>query len=78
MSVPSADERFPDIVPVDGDTVADICWLLTSLEEYARMGDLEGVNELIRYAHPHLSPDGLANVAAGLTARLRRHVEILR
>jgi hypothetical protein len=75
MSANRDDETFPEQVVIDGYTLNDICWLLTSVEDFARFGDLDAVVELLRFANPHLSADGLAEVAGQFTIRLRRRIE---
>jgi hypothetical protein len=68
-------ENFPDHVIIDGDILKDLCWLLTSLEDFARGGDLPAVYELVRFADDRLSADGLAAIAGEYTRRLRRRTE---
>ena len=78
MSANRYEEVLPEQVVIDGYTLVDICWLLTSVEEFARFGDLEAVAELLRSANPHLSADGLAEVAGQFASRLRRRIEAAR
>jgi hypothetical protein len=75
MSDHHRQENFPDRVIVDGDILKDICWLLTSISEFARHGDVTAVVELVRFADDRLSADGLADIAGEYTRRLRRHTE---
>jgi hypothetical protein len=78
MSAERYDETFPEQVVIDGYTLNDICWLLTSVEDFARFGDIDAVVELLRFANPHLCADGLAEVAGQFTLRLRRRIEAAR
>jgi hypothetical protein len=68
----------PDEVVLDGLLVTDLCWLVSSLEEFARFGDVSAVTELLGFANPRLSPDGLARIAGEFGMRLRRGLEAAR
>lgn len=70
MMPPGTDEDFPAEVMVDGYTCKDICWLLGAVEAFARSGPLGAAIELAQRAGPHLSADGLANIAYELRLRL--------
>jgi len=78
MSANRYEDVQPEEVVIDGYTLNDICWLLTSVEDFARFGDIEAVAELLRFANPHLCADGLAEVAGQFTIRLRRRIEAAR
>jgi hypothetical protein len=78
MSATRDDDSYPEQVVIDGYTLNDICWLLTSVEDFARFGDIEAVTELLRFANPHLSADGLAEIAGQFTIRLRQRIEAAR
>ena len=78
MSVNRDGENYSEHVVIDGYILNDICWLLTSIEEFARFGDVEAIDELLRFANPHLSADGLANIAGQFASRLRRRIEAAR
>ena len=72
------DEDLPEEVVIDGYILSDACWLLGAVEEFARFGDVSAVVELLRFAHPHLSADGLANIAGEYASRMRRRIEAAR
>jgi hypothetical protein len=78
MSANRDGESYPEQVVIDGSVLVDICWLLTSVEEFARFGDVEAVQELLGFAHPHLSADGLAKIAGEFKSRVRRRIEAAR
>jgi hypothetical protein len=65
----------PAVVPVDGDTMADVCWLLVAVGEFLESADPAAINDLITFADPHLSPDGLAKVVAGIANRVLAQIE---
>jgi hypothetical protein len=62
----------------DTFTLYDIVWLLRSIEEFARKGESEAVEEFLEYANPHLSAYGLANIAAAFSGHLRRGLKAAR
>jgi len=64
------DEKFPEKVVIDGYVLTDACRLLQAVEEFARLGDVSAVVELIKFADNRLSPDGLANIAGEYASRL--------
>lgn len=70
--------NYPEQVVVDAYVLVDICWLLSAVEEFARFGDVEAVHELLRFANPHLSADGLAQIAGDFASRVRRRIEAAR
>lgn len=78
MTTHADPDRFPEEVVVDSYVLKDACWLLTSVEEFARFGDLGAVNELLKFADPKLSPDELADIAGEFASRLRRRIEAAR
>jgi hypothetical protein len=78
MSANRDGESYPEQVVIDGYILNDICWLLTSVEDFARFGDIDAVAELLRFANPHLSADGLAEIAGQFTIRLRGRIEAAR
>jgi hypothetical protein len=78
MSANRDGESYPEQVVIDGYILIDICWLLTSVEEFARCGDVEAVCELLSFANPHLSADGLAEIAGEFASRVRRRIEAAR
>jgi len=65
------DESFPEKVVIDGYILKDTCWLLDALYEFARLGDVAPVVEMLKFADPRLSPDGLASIAGETATRLR-------
>jgi hypothetical protein len=65
----------PEVVPVDGYTMADVRWLLVAVSEFLESADLDAVHDLITFADPHLSPDGLANVVADVANRVQEQIE---
>jgi len=65
----------PNTVLVDGYLVDDVRWLVAAVGEFAGSGDIEAVKELLRFADPNLSADGLANVAGHLAVLLHQHIE---
>lgn len=65
----------PEEVVVDGYVIEDVLWLLLAVEEFASSGDIEAVRELLRFADPNLSADGLGNVVGHLAIHLRRRIE---
>jgi len=69
------DEGFAEKVVIDGHLCKDARELLGAVEEFACYGELEAVYELLRFAGPRLSADGLANVAGELALRLRKAAE---
>jgi hypothetical protein len=74
----SEEVRFGATLVLDALSVQDISWLLGSLEEFARKGDIEAVEEFLEYAYPHLSANGLARIAGELGGHLRRRLEEVR
>jgi hypothetical protein len=70
--------RFGATLVLDALSVQDISWLLASIEEFARQGEIEAVEEFLGYAHPHLSANGLAKIAAELDRYLRQRLEEVR
>lgn len=64
-----------DAVAVDSYTLEDARWLIAAVEELALHGSLDAVCELLNFANPQLSPDGLARIAGSLNMRLRRVLE---
>jgi hypothetical protein len=78
MSEDRYGESFPEEVVIDGYILNDICWLLTSIEEFAHFGDVEAVQELLRFADERLSAHGLANIAGEFGQRVRRRIEAAR
>jgi hypothetical protein len=70
--------RLGATLVVDAFTLQDISWLLASIEEFARKGDIEAVHEFLGFAHPHLSANGLAKLAAELDGHLRQRLEEVR
>jgi hypothetical protein len=76
MNTHRGEEVLPEIVVVDGYTLSDVCWLLSAVAEFARFADLEAVQQLVRFANPALSADGLAKVADEFASRLARRVEV--
>jgi hypothetical protein len=70
--------RLGATLVVDAFTLQDISWLLASIEEFARKGDIEAVEEFLGYAHPHLSVNGLARIAGELDGHLRLRLEEVR
>ena len=62
----------------DTFTLYDIVGLLSSFEEFARKGESEAVEELLEYANPYLSANGLANIAAAFSGHLRRGLKAAR
>lgn len=65
----------PEEVVVDGYMIEDVRWLVVAVGEFAGSGDIEAVKELLRFADPNLSADGLANVAGHLAVLLHQHIE---
>ncbi|MGH9307715.1 MAG: hypothetical protein ACRD0I_12650 [Acidimicrobiales bacterium] len=65
----------PVAVVVEGYLVDDVRWLVMAVEEFAGSGDIGAVKELLRFADPNLSADGLANVAGHLAILLSDHIE---
>lgn len=78
MSANRDGESYPEQVVIDAYILVDICWLLSAVEEFARFGDVEAVCELASFAHPHLSADGLAEIAGEFGSRVRRRIEAAR
>ncbi|MGO8823693.1 MAG: hypothetical protein ACLQPH_07670 [Acidimicrobiales bacterium] len=76
MSTHHGDEVLPEVVVVDGYTLSDVCWLLRAVAEFARFADLEAVHQLVGFANPALSADGLARAADEFAGRLARRVEV--
>ncbi len=75
MSTHHGEEVLPEVVVVDGYMLSDVCWLLSAVAEFARFADLEAVHQLVGFANPALSADGLAKVADEFAQRLMRRVE---
>jgi hypothetical protein len=65
----------PEVVPVDGYTMADVRWLLVAVTEFLEVADLDAVNDLIAFADPHLSPDGMARVVTDIAIRVTQQIE---
>jgi hypothetical protein len=64
----------PGTVLVDIHAVKDAAWLLTALQEFARIGDIVAVNEMLRFTNTHLSADGLTRVAGNLASQLSSRI----
>ena len=78
MSTYVADEAFPEKVVIDHYILIDVCRLLGAVEEFARKGELEAVNELIGFSDSHLCADDLAEIAGEFASRVRRAIEASR
>ncbi len=65
-------DGFAGTVVIDGYLCRDLHWLAGAVEGFARSGELEAIANLVRFANPHLSADGLAEVAGQLALALRQ------
>jgi hypothetical protein len=65
-------DGFAEKVVIDGYVGKDLHWLAGAVESFARYGEPECVAELVKFANPHLSADGLAEVAGQLALALRQ------
>lgn len=70
-----SDEGFAEKVVIDGHLCKDVRWLLGALCEFARYGEVGAVVELVKFAGPRLSANGLANVAGELALALAKAAE---
>jgi hypothetical protein len=78
MSDELFEQGYAEKVVIDGHMCKDLHWLAGAVEEFARYGELEAVANLVGFAHPGLSADGLAEVAGQLALRLRQAAEAAR
>jgi len=78
MSADHDEASYPEQVVIDGYLLGDICWLLGALEEFALFGGLEAVCELLSFANPELSADGLGKIAGEFKSRVRQRIEAAR
>jgi hypothetical protein len=74
----SEEVRFEATLVVDAFILRDIAWLLASIKEFARTGDPASVEEFLEYVNPHLSADGLANIASALDGDVRQRLQEVR
>lgn len=70
------DEGFAETVVIGGHLCKDLHWLAGAVESFARYGELEAVAELAGFADPHLSADGLAEVAGQLALRIATAAQV--
>jgi hypothetical protein len=71
--------NLPWAISIDGNDVADARWLCSVVQDFARNGDPEAVEEFLRciadFADCHLSQDGLVAVVGAYRVRLERAIE---
>ena len=78
MSTHLHESRHDKTVIVERYILQDVAWLLDSLEEFARLGNVEAVHELLGFTNEHLSADGLAYIVNVLASRLEERMEAAR
>jgi cellobiose phosphorylase len=69
---------IPDTVVISRSTMDDVCWLLDAVNEFVAGGELSSIDELVGYAHEHLSADGFSNITASLLTQIRKRMEVKR
>jgi cellobiose phosphorylase len=66
---------LPDSIVISRSTMDDVLWLLDAVNEFVAGGELSSIDELLGYAHDHLSADGLSNITGNLTTQMRKRME---